>query len=259
MKLITIGSDPELFLIDAGKIVSAIGKVGGSKKKPKPMGEGFSIQEDNILVEFNTPPVKSKKDFIWAINRGKALVEDRLPTGTGLLAVASANVDPIELTHKNATAFGCDPDLNAWEGGNTNTPPNPDTTMRTTSGHIYIGYENSTKELNIKIAKAMDIFAGVPSVFIDPDRSRRQMYGTAGAFRHKSFGLEYRALSSFWITEDRLIDWAYESVLKALEFVSSGGVDNLSEDDQSFIVGAINGYNEFLAEIIMEKFNIKLP
>ena len=58
-----IGSDPELFLEDAnGKVISAIGKIGGTKKRPKPvkaLGKGFAIQEDNVLLEYNTPAAKS--------------------------------------------------------------------------------------------------------------------------------------------------------------------------------------------------------
>ena len=57
----TIGSDPELFLFNTktGKIVSAIDKIPGYKFCPYTEGlpEGFGLQTDNILAEFNIPPV----------------------------------------------------------------------------------------------------------------------------------------------------------------------------------------------------------
>src|SRR5699024_1887019 len=64
---ITLGADPELFLqkIDKSEVVSAIGLIGGTKDNPKPISEkGHSIQEDNVLVEFNIPPSFTKEEFV---------------------------------------------------------------------------------------------------------------------------------------------------------------------------------------------------
>ena len=55
-------------------------------------------------------------------------------------------------------------------------------------GHIHIGYDNSTKETNFAIIKALDLFLGVPSLEIDLDERRRGLYGKAGCFRHKKYG-----------------------------------------------------------------------
>ena len=65
---VTIGSDPELFLFDtnARQYRSAVGKIGGTKSRPIPLGDrpGFFVQEDNVAVEFNTAPVTELKDFV---------------------------------------------------------------------------------------------------------------------------------------------------------------------------------------------------
>ena len=48
-----LGSDPELFLVDAlGNFKSAVGLIGGSKEKPRPVlnRPGFAVHEDNVAV-----------------------------------------------------------------------------------------------------------------------------------------------------------------------------------------------------------------
>ena len=65
---ITIGADPELFIINTktNKIVSAIGIIPGEKGKPytKNMEPGgFGVEIDGILAEFNIPPCTTKDDF----------------------------------------------------------------------------------------------------------------------------------------------------------------------------------------------------
>ena len=67
--MITIGADPELFIINekTNDVVSSIGLIPGIKGKPfEPKGykKGFGIETDNILAEFNIPPAESKQEFI---------------------------------------------------------------------------------------------------------------------------------------------------------------------------------------------------
>ncbi len=52
----------------------------------------------------------------------------------------------------------------------------------------------------------MDLFIGITSLFLDDDNLRRSMYGKAGCFRNKSFGVEYRVVRNFWITTENYID-----------------------------------------------------
>ena len=68
----------------------------------------------------------------------------------------------------------------------------------------------------------MDLFLGVPSVTLDSDTRRRELYGKAGAYRAKDYGVEYRTLSNFWIWKDSLKDWVYDQTQKAVDFVASG-------------------------------------
>ena len=59
---VTIGADPELFIVDNNnKVISAVGLIPGEKGKPyvaDDMPRGFGMEIDNILGEFNIPPGK---------------------------------------------------------------------------------------------------------------------------------------------------------------------------------------------------------
>ena len=65
----TVGSDPELFIINekTGKVVSSIGLIPGVKGEPwvgSDMPSGFGLETDNILAEFNIPPVTDCDNFV---------------------------------------------------------------------------------------------------------------------------------------------------------------------------------------------------
>lgn len=69
LRNVTIGADPELFIINSetGKVVSSIGLIPGVKGDPyvsEDMPKGFGLETDNILAEFNIPPVKDCANFI---------------------------------------------------------------------------------------------------------------------------------------------------------------------------------------------------
>ena len=75
------------------------------------------------------------------------------------------------------------------------------------------------------IVQALDIILGLESVILDKDARRKEMYGKAGAFRFKDYGVEYRTLSNFWIKDDNNIKWAFKKTIKAIELVETGGIN----------------------------------
>lgn len=221
-----LGADPELFLEKDGEIVSAEGLIGGTKNAPKKISDaGHAIQEDNVMIEFNIPPSDSLENFTDNIQ----FVKDYLTTlanvqGGVLNFSASAMLDPKYLQTEQAKLFGCDPDLNVWQK-RVNDPPRAGGNLRTCGGHIHIGYDNPTQEVSEKIIYAMDTILGLESINLDKDDRRREMYGKAGCFRFKDYGVEYRTLSNFWIQSEELIKWAYEKTVEAIALVNSGEID----------------------------------
>lgn len=128
MNNITLGADPELFMVDAaGGLISAIGRIGGSKDQPKELlelGKGFAVQEDNVAVEFNIPPSDSKLQFRTNINKAMSYLSD-LVAQQGLMFVnLSAKEFPAaQLDNPKALEFGCDPDFDAWNRAQPNPRP----------------------------------------------------------------------------------------------------------------------------------------
>lgn len=109
----TIGSDPELFLFNnkTKKVVSAIDKIPGCKEEPYTEGfpEGFGLQTDNILAEFNIPPVTTEKDFIKNIEYMKNFIKETakaIDENFDIRCEASFKVPAKELKHPQAKEFG---------------------------------------------------------------------------------------------------------------------------------------------------------
>ena len=102
----------------------------------------------------------------------------------------------------------------------------------------------------------MDVFLGLPSIFLDKDNTRREMYGKAGAFRLCNYGVEYRTLSNFWIKKQTLVTWVFESVQKVIDFLNEG--NSIEEADGEDIQKAINTNDKKLALQIADKYKVTI-
>ena len=247
----TIGCDPEFFLLKKGKPHSAIGLVGGTKEEPKPLRKrGFSIQEDNVAVEFNIPPAYSHEEFIESIAYVMGNLKRRLK-GFTPSEDSALEFEQEQLLHPKALEFGCEPDFNAWTKQMNPRPIAENHLLRSAGGHVHVG----TKEDPIEVIRAMDLFLGVPSIKIDSKGQRRRaLYGKSGAFRVKDFGCEYRTLSNFWIFNKDLIKWVYDQTAKAIDFVESGEVINPKHGD--IIQQCINNSDMKAYEYLREAYGL---
>jgi len=231
-KYAILGSDPELFLVDHfGDLRSAIGLIGGSKKHPRPVLDkpGFAVQEDNVALEFNIPPSKSREDFINNLSVMLEFLENEV-RGLGLiLAIKPSAYFPQEqLQSEQAKAFGCDADFNAWTMEQNPKPVCNDDTFRTCGGHVHF----NTKLPVVQVVRAMDLFLGVPSVLLDTDTERRKLYGSAGCYRFTTYGGEYRTLSNFWLADQKLMGWCWDKTQEAIQYTA----DNVELDDDDFLI-----------------------
>lgn len=237
--MLLIGADPELFIRHKhyGSYKSAVGLIGGSKWKPKPIdNEGHAILEDNVALEFNIKPAESLQAFRSSIHKVLDHFRSILPEYQ--LDTASAVSFPeAELQTREAQLFGCEPDFDAWNLCENQKPHAEDSNLRSCGGHIHVGSEIAQEE-PIQVIRAMDLFLGVPSIKLDNGTLRRQLYGKAGCFRPKEYGVEYRTLSNFWIFEDRFIEWAYTGTQRALDFIKSG--QRLEDEVGHLIQSCIN-------------------
>ena len=65
------------------------------------------------------------------------------------------------------------------------------------------------------MAQLMDWHVGVWSTEIDLDKTRRLLYGKAGACRYKTYGVEYRTLSNFWVLDTNLRREVWDRTISA--------------------------------------------
>lgn len=149
----------------------------------------------------------------------------------------------------------CEPDFDVWNEC-INTPADLSlTSMRSAGGHISIGWDNPTQEQQLDMVKAMDATVGLESVLLDFDTERKKLYGKAGCFRFREYGIEYRSLSNFWIKSDESLQWSWNTTMKAINLVNSNKIEEVKELG-IYIVEAINTNNKELAQELLNKIEI---
>lgn len=224
-----VGADPELFLFKDGKFHSAHGMIPGDKKNPHKVEKG-AVQVDGMALEFNIDPAATEEDFIQNIATVRKTLE-AMVSGYEIKAIPTANFDHEYMLQQpvESKILGCDPDFNAWDAGNRNPPPDGNVDFRTGAGHVHVGWCNGMDTLDethfdacIMAAKQLDCVLGLGSLIYDSDNTRRTLYGKAGAFRPKSYGVEYRTLSNAWLETKERVSWVYRTTVKAMEDLLKG-------------------------------------
>lgn len=226
-----IGADPELFLKVAGNFFSGYGVIPGTKQQPHPVEFG-AVQVDGMAVEFNISPADTQEKFVGNIQEVMKQLREMIPTKFDLAIepVAEFTKETMDATPEEAKELGCDPDFSAYTA-EVNPRPAQHPIMRTAAGHVHLGW---TANINTNedhdhfmaccaLTKQLDFFLGLPSVLLDPDTKRKQMYGKAGAFRPKPYGLEYRVLSNFWLTDKKLMELVYNNTQQAYDLLAKQG------------------------------------
>ena len=219
---ILIGADPELFLRHNGVNVSGHGLIPGSKRHPHPV-PGGAVQVDGTALEFNIEPASNEEEFITNIQCVLEQLRQMIPQEYqfDMSAVAAYEAEYFRELPAVVKEMGCDPDFDAYSGIEIehkagNQP------FRTAAGHIHIGWTNDEDPFSAAhyqscrtLAKELDIWLGLPSVLFDPESApRRQLYGRAGSFRPKPYGLEYRVMGNWWIDNEKATRLVYRTAYK---------------------------------------------
>lgn len=250
-----LGADPEIFAVNpqTGKYISVLGKIGGTKDKPIPvpeLGNGFTLQEDNVAVELGIPPAASATEYYEHLKKCMDAALDRLK-GLSFSMESAAIFDSDELQHPGAFVFGCEPDFNAWSGDTNPSPCADNPNLRSAGGHVHV-------ETNLDkraVIKAMDFMLGVPSVIMDEGHLRKTLYGKMGAYRPKPYGVEYRTLSNFWVFDKRYVQWVWDNTQRALEMVENGlSIDHLGQRMHE----AINKNNKDVAKQLIDEYKLEV-
>jgi len=248
-----LGADPEVFLLDCQTTlpISVIGKIGGNKQFPLQIeGKkvGFTLQEDNVALEFGIPPAKTCSTFIKNIREVMAAGEEKLGNGVVFSNLSCLKFPEKELEHPLANRFGCEPDYNAWTG-KVNEKLDEVTNIRTAGGHVHLETELDPNLMG----RALDLYLGIPSLIMDKKgEPRRAKYGKAGAIRYKPYGLEYRVLSNFWIFQSKYIKWVWGQCHLAAEAVEKG------IETPNAVELIINNNDILLAKYMIKEYNLNV-
>lgn len=224
--MLKIGADPEVFVQHKDKFISAHVFRCGTKKRPMKTPNG-SVQVDGMALEFNIPPSDNEVSFR---NGVRALLEDlnviveSKKPGAKIVVTPTAHFgfEYMNRLPNKAIELGCNPDWNAYTQG-MNTPPNPMVPFRTGAGHVHFGWKNGVKKEDMpqhfseccSLVRELDYYLGLPSMKWDQDGERRSLYGKAGCFRPKSYGLEYRVLSNAWLCSEDTVSTVFNQANKA--------------------------------------------
>jgi hypothetical protein len=227
MQNLLIGADPELFVTSNGALVSAHGMIPGTKAEPHPVSRG-AVQVDGLALEFNIEPARDKGEFVTSVLDVMSTLRSMVPEKYDFTVEPAMTVpdDVLTTAPEEALELGCDPDFNAYSM-NANERPAAGSTIRTAAGHVHVGWTDNQYDYDddmrshfhdaAGLTKQLDASLGLWSLSHDDDTVRRSMYGKAGAFRPKPYGMEYRVLSNFWLKSEELMEEVYDITKRAVE------------------------------------------
>lgn len=203
----TIGSDPELFFIKDSKVVPS------SEVVPE---DGQFVIRDGFQGELNPLTAQCRQ---YAGSYIAQALRNAFRYARSVGAEVSFDVGHIisddvwSKTGVGMRRFGCNPTMNAHNARFKRVTGIREK-FRAAGGHLHFSLSNPRDVDMDKLVTVMDIVLGNTCVLIDRDPNnarRRKNYGVAGEYRQKSYGLEYRVLSNFWLRSYTL--WSMVSQL----------------------------------------------
>ena len=255
----TVGADPELFIINTktNKVISSVGLIPGLKGDPytDDMPEGFGLETDNILAEFNIPPCRTITEWIHNIEYMKEYIRSfvkRINPDYDIKCSAYEEVDEDQLQSEQAQEFGCDPDYNVYTMKVNPKPVAKNKNGRSAGFHIHFGYHEPNIDTSIVLLKYFDVYLGLPSLLYDTDVRRRSLYGKAGAFRLTPYGFEFRTLSSAMLNSIETISLMFQQIVNAVDAFSHGKALPYYKD----VVKTINNSDVEFAKKLIDKYKI---
>lgn len=229
MKLL-VGCDPEIMIKDrfTGQFVSGHDLCPGSKEEPHKVRKG-AVQVDGLALEINIDPASSEDEFVENVDTVLEELRGIVPKRYDFVFQPSVMFDKEYFNGlpEKVKELGCNPDWSAYLGAKNERPAGEATTMRTGAGHIHIGWfdkdnfvsEEDSAHIGMcsELVKFMDHFVGMECLNWDKDVTRRLLYGKAGAFRPKKYGVEYRTPSNAWLNSDEYKRRVYRKTLEACD------------------------------------------
>lgn len=238
--LMKIGIDPEFFIIDEfSRPINAIKVLPGTNINPLKKN-GINFYHDNVLAEFNYPPVSTEMEFVSKTREAITTLKN-IVHPYDLSIQAFEEYDKSEMDLPNSREIGCNPDYCAYTLTQNDMPKQffTKTNGRAAGGHFHIGGDKDDMICHPFMKPIfvfmLDLFVGIPSTIMDCSVNsfkRRKLFGQAGCHREKTYGLEYRVLSPFWLRNPSTASLMY----RLIEFVFEGMNEGLHKKFWNFYV-----------------------
>ena len=223
-----IGSDPEFFFMENGKVLSSelvLPKNGINTQYGK-------LTIDGVQAEINPIAETCREVHSHRIAAMIHEAKEQLKKGQ---SISFDPLVPIELSvldklSDKAKYFGCTPSYNAYDNDNKmSIDDSSKYPFRPAGGHIHLGHGNRDDYINIfknvkVLIPMLDIIVGNTCVLIDRhegNKERRMCYGRAGEFRTPKHGIEYRTLSNFWLRAYPLMSLVFALARMAMDIINS--------------------------------------
>lgn len=254
-EMFKISTDVEaIALLDGKRMTSQEILTGhrGHKEYPIEIPSGI-VHRDNVALEFALrSPATTENDFVRNIETIISDVQDLL--GITLDFTPSWEVPQEKLNTIESYVFGCEPDFNAYTR-DMNRNPNAYKAgqLRSMGGHVHLDLQYESFEEQCLAVRALDIIVGLRSVPMDiGGLKRKALYGRAGSFRPKEYGIEYRVPSNWWLFDKSYMRFMYRSCKEALERMHE--FENLTRDEEDDIQVAINTGNTQMAKLLTKQY-----
>lgn len=253
---INLGCDPEFFFTQNGQVIGsekimrdgAIGEKGHSQ-----------VVIDGVQAELNPLPSACRESLAYQIahcfRNLKLTFQDRgMQVAVKCDPLVEITQEELDSLSEGSRVFGCAPSINIYEGGESKIKVDPRKYLkRSAGGHLhlgnyYAGYlpdefnanyhdqhacakrtENALKTMPEIMVPILDIVVGNTCVLLDRfegNKERRANYGRVGEYRVKSYGLEYRSLSNFWLRSYPLMSFVFGIARFAVHLVEQSTSDN---------------------------------
>jgi hypothetical protein len=263
---VTMGSDPELFVVNAKGVIPAW-EFLGSKEKPNEYKstDGYfkgEVYWDGFQAEFTTPAgIGCLAQLGDALHYGLKKVYERAKKHDPSAKLSTASVLPVDeavlqSAEEKYVQFGCAPSVNAY-GLSGNTQSGRVVPYRFAGGHIHFGTAqiNTDKKWLNGLVRNLDNILGVAAVsmFAAHDNPvRRQYYGQPGEFRTPAHGLEYRTLSNAWLAHPLIYHMTFD-LARAVVGMYEEGMDFVWKTSEKATVETIMNHDVDSARKILKE------
>lgn len=233
-KRVTLGTDPEIFVMDRGKLLPAF------EFLPSKMIPNTSIYWDGFQAEFKLagPAPTCQNNLVKAVREQLIALDTAAKKHSKTAKLSLVNVlripeDVLKAAEYEHVQLGCEPSFNAYglEGKIAGNPR--ELKFRCVGGHMHFGSWTRRPNYDRK-AKFLDKVLGIWSVGAAQalDSSiRRVYYGLPGEYRKPTYGLndrnqklygfEYRSMSNFWLASPATMQATWDIGRLAVKLASS--------------------------------------